>query len=78
MSENTAFQTTEDCIDDIRNTLLEGFDQTNDINGPNWEYMARFVYEQHLVPVLKRLVGTSISLDAAESRLRFLEGDHDS
>lgn len=37
-------------IDGIRNTLLEAFDQTNDIDGPNWTYMARAVYEQHIAP----------------------------
>jgi hypothetical protein len=38
-------------IDGIRNTLLEAFDQINDIDGPNWEHMARAVYEQHIAPV---------------------------
>lgn len=35
-------------IDDIKNTLLEAFDQTNDVNGPNWEHIAQNVYEKHV------------------------------
>lgn len=40
----------DDLIDDIRNTLLESYDQTLDMNGPNWEHMARKVYELHIAP----------------------------
>ena len=39
-------------IDDIRNSLLEAFDQTNDVNGPHWETMAKRVYERHIAPAL--------------------------
>lgn len=38
----------DDLIDAIRWTLQEGYDQTLDIGGPNFTYMARKVYEQHI------------------------------
>ena len=44
--------TRADEIDDIRNTLLESFDQTNDMHGPNWEHMAEKVYAAHVAPLL--------------------------
>jgi hypothetical protein len=42
----------DNAIDGILNTMAEAFDQTNDIHGPNWQYMAEQVYDAHVAPLL--------------------------
>lgn len=43
----------ENEIDGIRNTILEAFDDTNDMNGPNWEVMAQRVFDGHVARALE-------------------------
>ena len=51
-NECTGFRPDPDwIIDGIRWTLVESYDNTLDMGGPNFEAMARAVYEQHIAPV---------------------------
>ena len=58
----------DNAIDGILNTMAEAFDQTNDIHGPNWQYMAEQVYDAHVAPLLDVVEAVGQMRDERESR----------